>query len=374
MIKKIALLLAIVMVISVCFVACDKKGGTDKPDDEKSDPSNPDSEGGNNEGADVGNVTLDDTSNDENDYYYNPKLEAAYRVDDTTVRFKISGGKVFCPTADLEKFVYASTSVFGSKVKAKSTKMLDPKVVGKDNPELCGMYFDVKFESAIPEDGYLCLEETVDTDNDGGLNSVLCDVDGVGVYGAYRPADHTLAPVAAIRYTNDVIEAPEMPTVLLRAYCEDPSQNIFIMEFSKPVTAVDYQPHVPGEWMTHLFICDSADPTPGKDGSWQNSCTGEPVPLDPKTGKDGLIYASKWEVFFSGTNCPEEGVLRLSENNSYADGKFPDEPDNDDLGRIVCDMDGNPLEGSYKSAYDVAHCKYSTKTRIPGGSYDIANQ
>ncbi len=374
MIKKLALLLALVMVVSAFAVSCGAKDDNSKgKNDGKKDDDN-----GETTDQPV-DKNIEDTSDDENNYYYNPKIAAAYRVDDKTVRVKFSL-RVYSPLGDPTQFIYASSTIFGSKVKAKSYKILDPGIIDRTGseiavPELFGMTFDIKFESKIPEDGYICFEETIDTDHDAALDNVLCDNEGAGLYAAYRPVDGS-NPVAAMKYTSDEIEAPEMPTILMRAYCEDPVKGAIIFEFSKPVAIIDRTLANPGEWSTHIFVCDKSNPTPGISGSWQYSTKDEPIPLDPQFDKNGNLYASKWECCFNDSKIPaegipENGVFRICENNAYADENNPDEGDDDTLGRLVVGIDGVPLAASRPASWDVAHCKYSTDEScyISGGNY-----
>lgn len=364
MLKKIALLLAVVMILSVAFVACGKteqpggttqtpSGDTDKPDD--------DAPAGtvNNPAANV-SIKIEDTVDDEDNYFYNPKIVEAYKVSDTVVRVHFTL-RVTCPAYDPAPYIYASTDIFGgSKVKATKAVCLDPKVLGEDNNSgVYGMYYDVTFESAIPADGYICFEETVDTDNDGSMDNVLCDDTGAGLYAAYRPADKS-APVAAAKYTNDVIEAPETPTVILRAYLSDAAEGTFIVEFSKPVTAIEGEAGIPGTWANYVFVCDKINPTPGKDGSWQAACLYEPTALDVSIGADGLMYASKWEFIMNGSDFAETGIFRIQESNNYSDSKVGTEDNT--LGRIIVGIDGTPLEATEagKGTTDNAHCVYSS--------------
>ncbi len=339
MLKKIAFLLAVVMVLSVAFVACGEKT-----------PS----------GDVSGSLKLEDTIDDEDNYFYNPKLVAAYRVSDTVVRVEFSP-RVTCPANDPAPYIYASTDVFGAtKIKATDTKCLDPKVLGEDSDSaVYGSYYDVTFEAAIPQDGYICFEETVDTDNDGSLDNVVCDDTGAGLYAAYRPADMS-NPVAAVRYNNTVIEVTKTPTVLVGAYLADPASGTFVVEFSKPVAVISGQAGTPGAWTKHCYVADKVVPTPGTDGSWQNKTAFDPSPVDVQIGEDGLMYASRWEFIMDGTDFAETGVFRIVENGDFADSKT--EVKDNTLGRIVIGIDGVPLDASEagKGDQDVAHCLYSS--------------
>lgn len=361
MLKKLALLLAVVMILSVAFVACGEKkpatgdkeqvGDTTQNDDNAGEVTNP---------ADNVSIKIEDTVDDMDNYYYNPKILKAYRVSDTVVRVQFTP-RVTCPVYDPAPYIYASTEIFGAaKIKAKSTKCLDPKILGEDhNSGVYGMFFDITFEAAIPDDGYICFEETVGTDNDGAMDNVLCDDTGAGLYAAYRPADKS-APVAAAKYTNDVIESTTNPTVLLRAYLADANAGLFIVEFSKPVTAIDMEPGIPGEWATHCWIADKVSPTPGKDGSWQYNTSFEPSPVDVQIGSDGLMYATKWEFTMDGVDYAETGIFRMQENGIYSDERVGTEDNT--LGRLFVAIDGTPLEASEagKGTWDVAHCVYSS--------------
>lgn len=342
MLKKIAFLMAVVMILSVMLVACGEKASGDN------DPNA------------VGSLKIEDTVDDEDNYFYNPKLVAAYRVSDTVVRVKFSP-RVTCPANDPAPYIYASTDVFGAtKIKAADTKCLDPKVFGEDiYSAVYGSYYDVTFESAIPQDGYICFEETVDTDNDGSLDNVICDDTGAGLYAAYRPIDMS-NPVAAVKYSNTVIEVSKVPTVLVGAYLANPENNTFVVEFSKPVTVISGKAGTSGTWAKHCYVADKVVPTPGTDGSWQYKTLFEPLPVDVEVGEDGLMYASRWEFVMDGIDLPETGVFRIVENGDFADSK--NENNDNTLGRIVVGIDGVPLEASEagKGTQDVAHCPYSS--------------
>ncbi len=362
MLKKIALLLAVVMLLSVAFVACGEKDpAVDDNNPSTDDTANDDKPAGTveNPAANV-SIKIEDTADDEDNYFYNPKITAAYRVSDTVVRVKFAP-RVTSPIYDPAPYIYASTDIFGgTKIKATKTLCLDPKVLGEDNNSgVYGMTYDVTFESAIPEDGYICFEETVDTDNDGALDNVLCDDTGAGLYAAYRPADKS-APVAAAKYTNDVIEASNVPTVLLRAYLASAETGTFIVEFSKPVTAIEGEAGIPGSWQRYCFVCDKVNPTPGKDGSWQYTAMFDPTPVDVQLGTDGLMYASKWEFTMDGSNYPESGVFRIQESYTLSDEVNSSEDNT--LGRLIVGIDGVPLEASEagKGSWDIAHCAYSS--------------
>ena len=340
--KKIALILSLIMLLSASLVACGNKD---------LDPTK-------NAG-----IKIQDTTNDVDDYYYNPKIEAASKVDDTTVRVKFSM-QVGCPTYNVARFTYVSSELFGTKIQAKSFKCLDAEVLGDADACVYGKYYEFTFESAIPEDGYICFEETLDTDNDGALDNVLCDDSGSGIYAEYRPNDES-APIAAARYTNTEMRAPKLPTVLLRAYVEDKASSTFVVEFTKPVACLDAS-GAPASWIDYTYIADRSFPEPSKDSySWSLGATNEPLALDPQFSDDGNIYATKWKFTmnseFAFSNY-EEGVFVICENNSLADINFPDESDNNHLGRLIVDIDGKPLEAgnSNKTGTDAAYCKFST--------------
>lgn len=340
MLKKIALLMAVVMILSVAFVACSKN------------PSGDDTQ--------QTSTKLEDTVDDADNYYYNPKLESAYRVSDKVVRVQFSA-RVTCPVNDPAPYIYASSEVLGgTKIKAVDSVCLDPKVFGEDNTSaVYGSYYDITFESAIPQDGYICFEETVETDNDGSLDNVVYDDTGAGLYAAYRPVDMS-NPVAAVKYTNTVINVPKNPTVLIGAYLADPETGTFVVEFSKPVTVIAGKAGTPGAWTKHAFISNSALYTKNMEDGWQYSASFDPSPVDVQVGEDGLMYASRWEFVMNGTDLPETGVFRIVENESYADEK--NEVNDNTLGRIVIGIDGVPLEASEagKGTTDVAHCLYSS--------------
>ncbi len=340
MLKKLALLMAVIMVLSVCFVACGKKTEDD-------DPTNK-------------SLKIEDTANDEEEYFYNPKLVAAYRVSDTVVRVKFSP-RVTSPIYDSAAYIYASTEVLGgTKIKATKSVCLDPKVLGEDqNSSVYGTYYDITFESAIPQDGYICFEETVGTDNDGSLDNVLYDDTGSGLYASYRPADKS-APVAAIKYTNVAIEAPTTPTVLLRAYLADAESGLFIVEFSKPVAVIAGKAGEPGAWTKHCYISDNVIYTAGSGEGWRYDAAFDPNPVDVQLGADGLMYASKWEFTMNGSDYPESGVFRIVENSDYSDEKIG--VDDNTLGRIVIGIDGTPLEATEagRGSQDISHCTYSS--------------
>ncbi len=328
MLKKIAFLMAVVMILSVMLVACGEKASGDN------DPNA------------VGSLKIEDTVDDEDNYFYNPKLVAAYRVSDTVVRVKFSP-RVTCPANDPAPYIYASTDVFGAtKIKAADTKCLDPKVFGEDIKE---------DKDITPALGTVMLEVITKIH----FPVVICDDTGAGLYAAYRPVDMS-NPVAAVKYSNTVIEVSKVPTVLVGAYLANPENNTFVVEFSKPVTVISGKAGTSGTWAKHCYVADKVVPTPGTDGSWQNKTLFEPLPVDVEVGEDGLMYASRWEFVMDGIDLPETGVFRIVENGDFADSKH--ENNDNTLGRIVVGIDGVPLEASEagKGTQDVAHCPYSS--------------
>lgn len=383
MIKKIATLAAITIIVSALFSACDEIPFSD-PNNELGNKDQgagiTDSDSAQDEDnpvsipiEDIDGKELQDTTNDEEDYYYNPRITVAYKVNETTVRVKFTM-KVCSPSFNLERFIYAASSIFNdTKVKATELIVLDPAVVGDKNPAVYGMIFDVKFESAVPEDGYICFVEDIEnSDRDGALETVLCDNMSTGIYAQFRPVSENEAPVAAYKYGSDVIEAPKTPTVLLSAYLANHDYNAIVFKFSKPVTFIDGAPGVDRfDMASSIYISDQANPTPGKNGSWQIPASSEPQPLDPRLGKDGLLYSATWELTFLGT-IPDEGVFRICENGTYADSNNMGEEDDLTLGRIVIAMDGTPLLASSPGTWDVAHCWYSAdpEAKIEGSMYD----
>lgn len=384
MIKKIALILAVLMLVSFVFTACannekeddkqdDEKGEEKKGDDEKSDDEKGDDEGKDNDPLVINGVKIQDYSKDQDDYYYNPQLKAAYRVDDKTIRVQFSN-YVYAPLGGATNFIYAVAKVFDKdKIPATAFTALDPKVIGNNLPTLYAKTYDIKFDKKIPESCYVCFEETVDTNNDGALDNVLCDDEGTGLYAAYRPEDTSMNPVAARKVTDDIIEAPEADTILMRAYCCDTEKLTFILEFSKPVRCIDDGDlYSEGEWANHVFICDSPNPNPGVGGSWQCNVR-RAADIDFVVGsevydkKSGALYASKWKMSFTprgdGEPIPVEAVLRISENCKRKDTEANENGEEDDnLGRIVIAIDGTPLQASVPSSggFDVAHCRYSS--------------
>ncbi len=181
----------ICLLAALLFLSACGKSGTDNPGTSGSQPG---------EETKAPGTDAPDTQPGENEdelYYYNPRLEKCYRKNDSTVLFTLDT-KVKDPDGNLFEHIYIAATPDGEPIaKAVSAVSYDGEM-----SNLWGASFDV----TVPESFYLCFK-ALDSENtkDADLKTVLCDVVNFGIYGQTKLADGSR--VAAIQNGSEAIEA-----------------------------------------------------------------------------------------------------------------------------------------------------------------------
>lgn len=191
--KKLLCIFLALLLLSLTLVACNNGGTsggetTDAPTGGGDQTEGqPDSTGADTEPA----VDEDEL------YYYNPRIEKCYRKNDKTVLFTVDT-KVKDPDGNLFEHIYVAATPDGEPIaRAVSTNSYDG-----DMSKLWGANFDV----ALPETFYLCFKAVDGEDAaNADLSTVLCDVVNLGIYGQTKLSDGSR--VAAIQNGTEVIEA-----------------------------------------------------------------------------------------------------------------------------------------------------------------------
>ena len=191
MLKKLLVLLLCVSFLLVTASCNNGASGTDT------------TTGGETEASTGDGVTTDAGTqggvDEEERYFYNPRIENAYRKNDNTVLFTVDTS-MKDPDGNLYEHIYVAATADGEPIaRATSADAYEPK---NGMTKIWGANFDV----TLPEKVFLCFEELDGEGNgDADLSTVLCDVVQLGIYG-----ETTLASgkrIAAIETGDVVIEA-----------------------------------------------------------------------------------------------------------------------------------------------------------------------
>ena len=186
----IAILLC--LVLTFCFAACGTGNPSDKP---VTDPS----AGSETQTPGTQPVETDPEDDEEEIYYYNPRIDNAYRKDAHTILFTLDTA-VKDPDGNLYQHIYAAVTPDGEPI-ARAIAA-DSYEEDKDLSKIWGADFDVE----LPEKVYLCFEELEGEGNgDGEFETVLIDVVKTGVYAGTKLADGKR--IIAVETTDNVINA-----------------------------------------------------------------------------------------------------------------------------------------------------------------------
>ena len=282
------------------------------------------------------------------DFTYNPRLTGAYRVDDRTVRVKFS-----VPVAGQQHILVSAVFACADASLENGVPCAEAYPVGARANEaavlLLSDTWELVFRSALPEKPFVCITEPPEySDGDPVMEKIFFGSYGEGLYGA---ASFGNRRAAVLECADGEIpgETDPRPHVLW-ADVTDPETGTARIRFSEPVASLN------GALNTHLFVSDQADPVPGVGESWQIGITG--VKAIDGQAKNGLTYASTWEFRFAGKPDRNYGVIRISENDGGASAEFASPADNDDIGRVLVGISGNPVRADYTAGWDVAFAQF----------------
>ena len=282
------------------------------------------------------------------DYTYNPCLTGAYRVDDRTVRVKFS-----VPVAGQQHILVASVFACGDaafETRIACAEAYPVNAAANDKfTFLLSDTWELVFSSALPEKPFVCITEPPEySDGDPVMEKIFFGAFGEGLYGDSAFGNRR---AAVLECSDEEIpgETDPRPRVLW-ADVTDPETGTARIRFSEPVTSLN------GALNTHLFVSDQANPMPGAGESWQIGVT-DVKAIGGQT-KDGKTYAEAWEFHFAGKPDRNYGVIRISENDGGAPAEFASPSDNDDIGRVLVGISGNPVRATFTDAWDVAFAQF----------------
>lgn len=318
---KRAVCLTLTFLTILCLTACNRT---------PNDPSDKD-----------GETFFPDTYTDR-DYANNPRVVSAVAAGEKTVRVqfdtpvRLGDGKVS------EQILYRPAS--GSEVGAEAYRMYG--YVKDRNGIPYASIFEFDFSVAV-SGGTLIFAEK-DGDGDRAMKNVLYAEGETGLYASGE--GKTELPLG-----TEEIALPKEEVMMIDAAFIDRKNGILTMTFTVPVRCLT-------GWESCVFVSDVSNPNPGVGSSWQYPVR-KVVAVDGQKGDDGNIYATTWRILVSATetelkNFPENGVVRVSENDRLAKEEYSSAWDNFDCGRVCVAMDGRPLMADNYRGWDVAYMNY----------------
>ena len=334
--KRILILLLALLTLALPLVSCDS--GT---------PAETKEPAGTNEPSDPVSPTSGEIDRS-GDYLYNPRLKAAYRVNDTTIRAQFT-----VPVAGQQHILIGSVYACGDaafETRIACAEAYPVNAAANDKfTFLLSDTWELVFSSALPEKPFVCITEPPEySDGDPVMEKIFFGAFGEGLYGDSAFGNRR---AAVLECSDEEIpgETDPRPRVLW-ADVTDPETGTARIRFSEPVTSLN------GALNTHLFVSDQANPMPGAGESWQIGVT-DVKAIGGQT-RDGKTYAATWEFRFAGKPDRNYGVIRISENDGGAPAEFASPSDNDDLGRVLVGISGNPVRATFTDAWDVAFAQF----------------
>ncbi len=299
-------------------------------------------------GSEGETVPAEDPIDRSGDYTYNPHLTGAYRVDDTTVRVKFSVPVAGQQHILTDSVVACGDASFETRIFCAEAYPIDAKANAK-NTFLLSDTWELIFSSALPEKPLVCITEPPEySDGDPVMEKIFFGAFGEGLYGD-SPFGNRRAAILECSDGEIPGETDPRPHVLW-ADVIDPDAGIARIRFSEPVTSLN------GELNTHLFVSDQANPAPGVGGSWQIGIS-DVKAIGGQT-EGGKTYAATWEFRFAGKPDRNYGVIRISENDGGAPAEYASPSDNDDIGRVLVGISGEPVRASFTDGWDVAFAQF----------------
>lgn len=187
--KKIALTIALLLTVPMLLLAC-KNGGSEGTESGESPVSTSDRQ------YDEISSGSTEISEDEQ-YYYNPKLIKCYRKNSRTLLFVLDT-KVKDPDGNLFEHIYIANTADGEPI----AQAISTDSYGGELSDIWGANFDTD----LPDKMWLCICALDSEDKTSPeLNTALCDVVELGIYGGTKLSDGTR--VAAIENGDEVIDA-----------------------------------------------------------------------------------------------------------------------------------------------------------------------
>ncbi len=270
------------------------------------------------------------------DYEGNPHMEELAIVDEGVLRIRFS--RPVRPGAGL----YAGELIY--RVEGETLDVKDCRLYGivKDRAGYAyGSVVDLLFDQAVTEGGVLAHAAP---EGDAVTHPRLF----VGIDGSGMMFDK--GETAKVK--KGEIPLPKERARLVSARVIDAKTGEMEMTFNTPVTDLL-------DWTSIVFVSDTQYPDPGVNGSWQFTVRDVRAmdPIQKKNREYAGVY--RFHINLNGMTLPEQGVVRVMENDAKAPEELGSATDDDTLGRVCIDLRGEGVQADDCAGWDVCYAPYT---------------